>query len=377
MPFPRIPVGSTPGKVAATTTLLYRSTDQSGMTLTDEYVEFVERLPKAELHCHLAGTIRPATLLELGEKHGVDLPVDDEAGAAEFYAFDSLAEFLDILDTCVSVLQEPEDFERVVVEYTEEATRQNVRHLELFTTFELHRSRGIPWEVYAEGLAAGRERALESADLDLTFLACIDRRVDPDVGVELVERAHDSCEETGIVGIGLDSQERGFPAHRHQPAFERASELGFHRVAHAGEEVGPGSVWDTLAALDPERIDHGVYAVEDEILLEYLAREAIPLTVCPASNVALEFGRYEAHPFGDLLAADLFLTVNSDDPPMFGADLTENYLGVAEAFDLSVTEVTHLARNSFEATFADSGRTATMLAQFDDDVRTLRSELGV
>lgn len=346
------------------------------MTVSDDFAEYVKRLPKAELHCHLAGTIEPNTLLEIGEKNDVNLPFDDEAGAVEFFEFNGLAEFLDVLDVCVSALKTAADFERVVVEYAAEAERQNVRYLELFTTFELHRSRGIPWDVYVEGIANGRDRAREAYDVELDFITCIDRRVDPEVGVELVERAHEARDEAGIVGIGLDSQERGFPAHRHEPAFDRARELGFHRVAHAGEEVGPGSIWDALLALGAERIDHGVQAIADDILVEYLAKEEIPLTVCPVSNVELDYGSLDAHPFADLVADGAFLTVNSDDPPMFKADLTENYLRVADTFDLSVDAVTDLARNGFAATFADENETARRLAEFDDETTTLRAELG-
>lgn len=347
------------------------------MALSDDSLAYIERLPKAELHCHLAGTIQPTTLLEIGERNAVDLPFDDEAGAVEFFEFDSLAEFLDVLDVCVSALHTAEDFEQIVVEYAAEAERQHVRYLELFTTFELHRSRDIPWDVYVEGLARGRERAHKSYDVELDFITCIDRRVDPEVGLELVERAHEARDDAGIIGIGLDSQERGFPAHRHQPAFDRASELGFHRVAHAGEEVGPGSVWDALLALGAERIDHGVLAVGDDILLEYLAREEIPLTVCPVSNVALSEGPFDAHPFPELLDAGAVLTVNSDDPPMFGADLIENYRRVADVFDLSVETVTELARNSVAATFADDGEMEARLDEFDDEAESLRAELAL
>jgi len=310
--------------------------------LTDAKAEFVEQLPKAEIHVHLEGAIQPATVIDLADRNDVDLPFETVEEAREYYEFDGLAEFLEVFALACSTLQTPADFERVTVDLAADAARQNIPYREVFFTYAYHESRGVPWETVVEGIASGREIARE---------------------------------EASILGIGLDSQEQGYPAHRHQPAFDRAGELGFKRLAHAGEDVGPGSVWDALVALDVDRIDHGVRSVEDEILLEYLDHEAVPLTTCPVSNVALDvYPEIADHPIGEFLDRGLNVSINSDDPPMFHADLTENFKRVTSTFDLSTDEIVTLARNSFEATFIRDGKKQMYLDELEETAASLRPE---
>jgi adenosine deaminase len=348
------------------------------MGLTTVERRFVEALPMAELHCHLEGAIRPATVIDLAEQHGIDLPFEDVAGAENYYDFDDLAGFLEVFDLACSTLRTPADFERVTVELAADAARQSIPYREVFFTYAYHDRRGVPWADVVEGIAAGRRRAREEYDVELRFIADIDRRIDPAAGVELVERADEARAAAGIVGIGLDSQEQGFPAHRHAPAFDRAAELDFARVAHAGEDVGPASVWDALLALDVDRIDHGVRAAEDPILVEYLDREAIPLTTCPVSNVALEvYDEMGDHPIGPLFDRGLHVTVNSDDPALFLADLEENFERVAATFDLTPTDIVTLARRSFEDSFLPQSETERYLDRVDAAETRLRSELDL
>lgn len=339
--------------------------------------KFIEQLPKAEIHYHLEGSIQDETAIELAKKNGVDLPGDNPEQLQEFYdGLDGLNGFLEGAAAVTRVMQTAEDFERVTAEVGADAARQNIPYREVFVGCAAYIERGIDWETVVEGIAAGRERAQEEHGVELRFIPCVLRSVDPETGVEVVEHTAAAREDLGVVGVGLAGAESGNPAHKHAPAYERAAELGLNKVAHAGEDAGPGSVWDALCSLDVARIDHGVRAAEDDILLEYLEREQIPLTTCPISNV--EIGVYQElseHPVAQLHDRGLVVTINSDDPPMFGADLIENYLATVETFNLAVEDVVTLVRNSFEASFLDDKRTAEFCEQVEREAEKLRPEL--
>ncbi len=344
--------------------------------LSTELKEFIARLPKAELHCHLEGAIQPGTLLTLAARHDIALPFSDEAGAAKFYEFTSLNQFLGIFALACSTLKTAADFETITLDLGADAARQGVPYREVFFTYAYHDRRGISWDEVVKGIAAGRAKAKAQYGVDMWFIADIDRTIDPADGVRLAEMAHASRDAAGIIGIGLDSQEIGYPAKRQQPAFQRAAELGLHRVAHAGEDVGPESVWDAIESLGVERIDHGVRSIDDERLLAYLAETQLPLTVCPLSNVALKvYPTLADHPVKRLMDKGVFVTLNSDDPPMFHTDVLDNYNAVAETFDLGAEGVEKLARNSFAGSFMDAEAKAAALAWFDGEAAKLRSEL--
>jgi adenosine deaminase len=344
--------------------------------ITPELEEFIERIPKAELHCHLEGAIQPATLIELAARHGIELPFKDEEGAKKFYEFTSLNQFLDIFALACGTLRTAEDFETITVDLGADAARQNIPYREVFFTYAYHDRRDVPWEAVIEGLAAGRKVNQERYGVEMWFIADIDRTIGPEEGVRLVEMAHASREKAGIIGIGLDSQEIGYPAKRQKPAFDRAAELGFRRVAHAGEDVGPESVWDALESLGVERIDHGVRSLEDDRLIAHLVETQIPLTVCPVSNVALKvFPNMASHPIKRLMDAGVLVTVNSDDPPMFHTDVLNDYVQITDTFGLTADDIEKLARNSFEAAFMDDVAQAQYLDRFKAEVSKLRAEI--
>jgi len=341
--------------------------------LSPELKAFIQRIPKAELHCHLEGSIQPATLLKLAARHSIELPFEDEEGAKKFFEFENLNQFIDILSLTSSTLQTAEDFKTITVEFGADAARQNITYREVFFSYDAHRQRGIPWETVIEGIAAGRTESKEQYGVEMWFIADIDRTTDPEASRRMVELAHKSREYAGIIGVGMDSKEAGNPASRHKVAFSRAKELGFRLVAHAGEDAGPESVWDALS-MGVERIDHGVRSIEDDKLLQRLVEIQIPLTVCPVSNVQLKiFPNMAAHPVKRLMDAGVFVTVNSDDPAMFHADVVDNYLQVADTFNLTADDVEKLARNSFMAAFTDSAVKADYLERFTAKVTQLRA----
>jgi adenosine deaminase len=338
--------------------------------------QFIERIPKAELHCHLEGAIQPTTLIKLAARHGIALPFSDEEGARKFYEFTSLNQFLEIFALACSTLRTAADFETITFDLGEDAARQGIPYREVFFTYAYHDRRNIPWEEVVNGIAAGRAQAKKQFGVEMRFIADIDRTIDPQEAVKTVEMAYASREVADIIGVGLDSQEIGFPAKRQKPAFDRAKTLGLHRVAHAGEDVGPESVWDAIESLDAERIDHGVRSIDDPALVRLLAERQVPLTVCPLSNVELKvYPNLAAHPVKRLLDAGVLVMLNSDDPPMFHCDVLDNYFGVTDTFNLRVDEVEALARNSFRAAFLPEAEKAEYLKRFDETVAKIKAEL--
>ncbi|OGO39579.1 MAG: adenosine deaminase [Chloroflexi bacterium RBG_16_57_11] len=337
---------------------------------------YIERIPKTELHCHLEGSIQPATLLKLAARHGIELPFTDEEGAKAFYEFTSLNQFLGIFALACSTLKTRQDFETITLDLGADSASQGIPYREVFFTYAYHDRRSIPWEEVISGIASGREKVKQQYNVEMWFIADIDRTVDPQDGVRLVEMAQASRDQAGIIGIGLDSQEIGYPAKRQKPAFDLAKRLGLHRVAHAGEDVGPESVWDALQSLDVERIDHGVRSIDDPALVKHLAERQVALTVCPLSNIELKvYPQLRDHPVKRLTDAGVLVMLNSDDPPMFHCNVLDNYFAVAETFNLNAADIDQYARNSFKAAFLPDERKQQYLADLEREIKKLRSEI--
>jgi len=338
---------------------------------------FIERIPKAELHLHLeGGAMYPATALELAKRNNMQMPFHDEASAEAFYRFNGLDQFIEILRTTVATLNTAADYQTATEVIGAAAAQQNIWYHELFFTFGLVSPRGVSWQIIIEGITEGRRVNRERYGVDTRFIADIDRTQEPQKGVEMVELVAACSAEAGIVGIGMDCQESGFPAGRHKPAFELAKELGMNRVAHAGEDGGPESIWDAIHNLDVQRIDHGVQAIEDPKLVRYLAEHQIPLTVCPVSNIELKvFPDLASHSLLALMDAGCMLTINSDDPPMFDTDMTHDLFAITEAYGFGPEQIETFARNSFEATFMPGDEKAQCLSRFDAEVAALKQEL--
>lgn len=337
------------------------------MAIDPSLEALIRKLPKTELHLHLeGGSMYPDLALKYAERNRVPLPFHDEATAADYYRFTSLDQFIDILRTTVSTLNTAEDYCESTVRLGQLAAEQNIRHHEIFVTWGLVSDRGVAWETIVEGISEGRRINAERFGVDTWFIADIDRTKPAEHGLENVKLAHRDRGRAGIIGIGLDCQERGYPPSNHKAAFELAAEYGFHRVAHAGEDGPPAYILDALDNLKVERIDHGVRCVEDPAVVKRLVNEQIPLTVCPVSNIALcVFPEMARHSFLQMLEAGVNLTVNSDDPPMFATDVVGDMIAVVEAFDLGREAIIALCRNSIRAAFMDSGKRRAMLAELE------------
>lgn len=326
--------------------------------------EFVRALPKAELHVHLEGTLEPELMLSLAERNHQALPYHDVDAACAAYRFADLRSFLDLYYQGASVLQTEQDFYDLTWAYVTRAVQENVRHIEPFFDPQTHVQRGIPFGIVIAGILHALEDAVEGFGVTSKLIMCFLRDLPAEAAEHTLQTAR--LYHSRIAGVGLDSAEIGNPPEKFAKVFEQAAELGFHRVAHAGEE-GPASyVADALDILGAERIDHGVQCLDDPALVARLARERVPLTVCPLSNVRLRvFETMAAHPLKRMMDAGLLVTVNSDDPAYFGGYLADNYIAIADALDLSPLDMVMLARNSFEASFADEKRKAACLGEID------------
>jgi len=322
---------------------------------------WIQGLPKAELHLHIEGTLEPELMFSLAQRNKLTLRFSSPAEVRKAYEFKDLQSFLDIYYEGAAVLRTPEDFHDLATAYFERAHADGVVHVEMFFDPQTHTSRGIELKSVIEGLDSARNLAKKRFGISSGLIMCFLRHLSEDDALVTLKAALPLRDK--LLGVGLDSGERGNPPAKFQRVFAKARAEGLHAVAHAGEE-GPASyVRDALDLLKAERIDHGVRCVEDPELLKRLAAERVPLTVCPLSNVKLRvFDRLQDHNLRALLAAGLRATINSDDPAYFGGYVGQNFRETAQALRLTDAELAALARNSIEASFLPAAEKARLAA---------------
>jgi adenosine deaminase len=313
----------------------------------------LKRMPKAELHIHIEGSLEPELIFTLAQRNGVKLPYADVEALRRAYAFTDLQSFLDIYYAGASVLLKEEDFFDMAFAYLEKAAADNVVHAEVFFDPQTHTERGVPIEAVFVGLSHAMRRAHAELGISSSLILCFLRHLSEEAAFATLEQALPYRHH--FIGVGLDSSERGHPPEKFARVFARCRELGLHAVAHAGEEGPPAYIESALDVLQVQRIDHGVRCLESSALVQRLARERMPLTVCPLSNVKLcVFKSMADHNLPALLDAGLVATVNSDDPAYFGGYVNDNLIAAFEALPrLGARHAWQLARNSFDASFAD------------------------
>ena len=315
--------------------------------------QFVRGLPKTELHVHIEGTLEPEMMFELAGRNSIALPYGSVEEVRAAYEFDDLQSFLDIYYEAAAVLQTEDDFADLMSAYLTRAAADGVRHAEIFFDPQTHTERGIDAGTVIRGFVRARQQA--APEITSSLILCFLRHLPPESALEVLEQARPYLEH--IQGVGLDSGEKGNPPQPFAEPYRRAVEAGLRPVAHAGEEGPAGYVWAALDVLGAERIDHGVRAWDDPALVERLAGERIPLTMCPLSNQDLQvFPDLRDHNLKKFMDAGVLVTVNSDDPAYFGGYVGDNYLAIAEALDLSRDDLVQLARNSVEASFLSDDR---------------------
>jgi len=330
----------------------------------DDVLNLACCMPKAELHVHIEGTLEPQLAFALARRNGIKLAYADEAALAAAYDFDNLQSFLDLYYACADVLRTADDFRDLMLAYLERAAADNIIHAEIFFDPQTHTARGVSLSTVLdgleEGLAQGRARCGISGRLILCFL----RHLSESDAFATLAEAEAHLER--ISGFGLDSSERGNPPGKFARVFARCRALGKPVVAHAGEEGPPAYISEALDLLGAARIDHGVRALEDDEVMARLVREAVPLTVCPLSNIRLcVFPTMADHTLGKLLAAGVKVTLNSDDPAYFGGYLNDNIRAVQAAFNFPAATWYRLARNSFEASFASEAEKSAWMFRLD------------
>nr|WP_297357168.1 adenosine deaminase [uncultured Caldimonas sp.] len=332
----------------------------------DRLPELLRAMPKAELHIHIEGSLEPELIFALAQRNNVQLAYPSVEALRAAYAFTDLQSFLDIYYAGASVLLTQEDFHDMAWAYLTKAAAENVLHAEIFFDPQTHTARGVPMDTVIHGLKRATDRAGRELGVSASLILCFLRHLSEEEALQTLEAALPYREH--FIGVGLDSSERGHPPEKFARVFARCRELGLRLVAHAGEEGPPEYIRNALDVLKVERIDHGVRCVEEPALVQRLARERVPLTVCPLSNVKLcVFGTLAEHNLGELLAAGLVATVNSDDPAYFGGYLNQNYLETFAALpQLNASHAYTLARNSFEASFASDADKARWIAQLDE-----------
>jgi adenosine deaminase len=334
--------------------------------------DFARRMPKAELHVHLEGTVSPATLLELARRNGVRLPVKDEAGLQQFYTFKSFRRLIRIFQLINACLRTQDDYRLIAYAYGHECARHNIRYAEVTFSIETNlRKSGLPWMAILEGLNAGRENARLETGVELRWIFDIVRD-HPSTQDQVLEIAL-AAREHGCVALGLGGSEQRFPPRLFKGSFERARQVGLPRVPHAGEFAGPESVWDAVHLLHADRIAHGVRSFEHPPLVELLSRQLIGLDICPTSNIRLGvYPSYAGHPLRRLWDAGLRITLGSDDPALFNTDLNREYQVLIDHFGFQVDELEQISLNGLRASFLPSADKARLQAEFQSEFVRLR-----
>ena len=337
---------------------------QQGAMNRDERYALIDRLPKAELHLHIEGSLEPEMLFALAERNGVAIPFASAAEVRAAYDFSNLQDFLDIYYQGMSVLLTEQDFYDLTWAYLQRAHADNVRHVEIFFDPQGHTERGVTFETVIKGIT----RALDDGEAKLGIThrlnMCFLRHLSEEEAFATLEEAKPWLDR--IDGVGLDSSEVGHPPSKFARVFAAARDLGLKVTAHAGEEGPPEYVHEALDLLKVQRIDHGNRALEDTALTQRIAAEGLTLTVCPLSNLKLcVIDRIEDSPVARMLDLGLAATVNSDDPAYFGGYVNDNFRAIADALDLSRDQLITLARNSFTGSFLSAADQAPHLAEID------------
>nr|WP_295770285.1 adenosine deaminase [Rhodoferax sp.] len=319
----------------------------------DRLPDLLRAMPKAELHMHIEGSLEPELMFALAKRNNVALRFPSEQALRDAYVFNNLQEFLDIYHEGTMVLKTEADFYDMTCAYLARAQADNVLHTEIFFDTQTHTGHGLEAATVINGLHRACTDAPAKFGMTASLILCFLRHLSEEEAFACLEEAMPLRDK--IVGIGLASSEVGHPPEKFAKVYARAKQLGFRLVAHAGEEAPPAYIWSALDVLKVERIDHGVQAIHDAALMQRLAKDRIPLTVCPLSNLKLRvFPTLDQHTLKRMLDAGIMATVNSDDPAYFGGYINENFTQTFAALGMTSAHAYQLARNSFDASFIDA-----------------------
>tara|TARA_B100000003_G_scaffold140307_1_gene125960 strand:+ start:1654 stop:2652 length:999 start_codon:yes stop_codon:yes gene_type:complete len=320
--------------------------------MSDQIINYINKTPKAELHIHIEGSLEPELMFKLSKRNKVEIPFKSVEEIKSAYNFTNLDSFLKIYYEGSNVLINEEDFFDLTWEYILRCKEDNIVHTEIFFDPQSHLVRGVSFDKIINGIDKALRKAEKEFNISSKIIMCFLRHLDEDSCFEVLKEA---CKyKDKIIGVGLDSSEKGNPPTKFKSLFEKAIEEGFLTVAHAGEEGPPEYIWDSINLLKVKRIDHGVQCLRDEKLVNRLKKDQIPLTVCPLSNIKLcVFDKLENHNLKQMLDKGLRVMVNSDDPAYFGGYLNTNLIDTAHALNLELNHIKILIKNSFKSSFLD------------------------
>ena len=311
---------------------------------------FINGLPKAELHMHLEGSLEPELMFEIAKRNGIKIPFNSPEEVRAAYKFNNLQEFLDIYYQGACVLIHEQDFYDLTFDYLKKMKADNCKHVEVFFDPQTHTDRGIAFETVLNGISRALDDGKKQFGISSFLIMCFLRHLSEEEAFKTLHMAIPY--KSKIIGVGLDSSEVGHPPSKFKNVFKAAKELGLKVVAHAGEEGPPEYIYEALDLLEIDRIDHGNRCLEDTALVERIVNDGLTLTVCPLSNLSLCVVKdLKQHPLRTMLAKGLRATINSDDPAYFGGYLNKNYNETQKALNLTREEIITLAKNSFEGSF--------------------------
>ena len=333
------------------------------MTLHD----FIKTMPKVELHVHLEGATSPETLLKLAKRNNIALPADSVEGIREWYKFTDFENFLKIYFQICECIRSPDDIELLAREFLADRAAQNIVYSEVTYTPGTHYAQtAIPFAEQLAALNRASAWAEEELGVAMGIVVDISRHVTPQEGITVAEWAI-SGKDNGVVAFGLGGPEIGHPPEKFVEAFDLVRAAGLPSVPHAGEVAGPESIWGALNSLHADRIGHGVRCMEDPKMVDVLRERQIPIEVCPTSNICLKvFDKIEDHPLPRLLEEGLFVTLNSDDPPMFNTTLTDEFLIAVDVFGFDADKIKQLSLNAIHASFLPDAEKQRLESEFMD-----------
>ncbi|NTW97101.1 MAG: adenosine deaminase [Oscillochloris sp.] len=345
--------------------------------LTTELDEFIVRMPKVELHLHLEGAIAPQTLLELAQQNRVELPARDIAGVEQLFRYRNLGEFITVFMAMTQVIVRGEDFARVAYELGLDLSAQQVRYAEVMISPMQHIRRGMDLYEAIAGTAEGFARVERETGTRIRIALDHGRQYGPELAWQVLEVAR-KAQPLGVIGWSIGGNEIGYPPEPFAEVFAAARAAGLGLMAHAGEVVGPASVWGAIDSLGVTRLGHGIRSVDDPNLIAALARRGVVLDVCPSSNLHTgAVASWAEHPLRRLYDAGVTVTINSDDPTFFNTTITEEYRRGVTHFGFGADDLAHMVRNAARSVFLPPEQRAALCAQIDAELATLHRELGV
>lgn len=336
---------------------------------------FIRAMPKVELHVHLEGSVRPTTLLKLAQRNNVELPAKTIVGVQQWYTFKDFAHFVQVYLKISSCIRTPDDIELVAREFLQGQAAQNIRYSEVtYTAWTHYAQKKLGFEEQLAALNRARAWGEKELGVSMRYIIDIPRVMPADAALTVADWAISGMGR-GVIALGLGGPEAGNPVERYADAYERVHGAGLPCILHAGEHAGPESIWAALRVGESIRIGHGVRCLEDPNLVNYLRESQIPLEICPTSNICLGvFPRMESHPLKRLIEQGLYVTLNSDDPPMFNTTLSDEYLKAAQVFGMDMDALQKLVLNGVRAARLADEEKVAMEAAFTVEFERLRDE---